>query len=427
MRRAASTPQLAVLVALACAVSTSRARAGASVSAAGGAAFALRHASAPVLGTPWYQLDLEQRSDAAHAWVLRATFARHDLPDPTGATALAVYDGWRTTGGIFLPSDGHDDATTIALGRERRFGSRAFRARVGAFTGAMLVDGEVVATPTPSRRPDPALVNGISIEVHDATPVVLLDAGFEWGGPGALDWSACVGGAFAALRGFDGPIFPITLGVRWPGVARDEARGGPSAARLRLAAGSSVIREPRRIRDEMDPGLAVAAELELPLLRWLSFSIAAEQATQLDDVPIVIRQERDEFGNLVDVYSEDALPVSMTLAAWTAGLRWRVPGARVSPTLRAGAGWGRSGGFGHVREDVSGFYVDEDGNLALAYAATTRGAGRASDGLAWSGALGLEVRFARSAYAFAEAGGLGLVRRGEDAVLLPLRAGFALR
>ena len=128
---------------------------------------------------------------------------------------------------------------------------------------------------------------------------------------------------------------------------------------------------------------------EEPDGRGLALALEGEHSSERAAVPNY-RQEVDDFGNQISVRAGQA-PLSLTVTIATLGLRLSQPLGPVVMSARAGAGWGRTGGFGETRTQVLGVYVDDNGNLIPLTQTIDIGAGATATGLAWSAAFGAEL------------------------------------
>jgi hypothetical protein len=152
----------------------------------------------------------------------------------------------------------------------------------------------------------------------------------------------------------------------------------------------------------------------------------AEQSVARGEAPTPVRQELDSFGNLVTIF-DGTQPLSLTATTLTAGPRASWTLGRVVPSLRAGIGWGRTGGFGRTLTTTTGAIIDGSGQWIPVESRVDIGGGSPASGFAWSGAFSLEAPVGHSIGLFAETAATGLVLRHDHLLMIPLRAGIVLR
>ncbi len=349
-----------------------------------------------------FQLEAAAQRSGRNGWLFRASYQSFDRDAIDRAISMWGFE--------------------VGLRRGRSFG--AIRPYLEGLAGASWTDEKFFVAPVVQNdrlyTPPPSRTRS-----REIAPMTTVGAGFEVRAPANIALAASAAARWSPVRNFAGPVFPVDLGLTWPSYSMATDAAAPGGPRLRLAAGSNFLRTPQRLRGHTDAGLSVSADLDVPIRDWLSFSLGGEHALQRSRTLVVVRQERDEFGNLVNVYG--SAPLSLTATALTAGLRASIRVGWIAPYLRGGIGWGRTGGFGRTDQVVTGAYIDPHGNWVPVYQDVTVGAGSPRAGLAYSGTAGIEAPIKGSLHAFVESGVLGLQLRGEDALVLPQRAGVVLR
>jgi len=371
--------------------------------------------------------DVLHSSPNGTEWVLRAGYTRFDASAGTGLD-LQFMNGGQNYVPVtaFGTSTGALNVTTFELGLRRTLGTGVVRPFLESFAGVASSRQPAALTPyLNDRRPDlapprPGPANAFS-------PALSLGAGVEVRGPAHVALIASLATTWAAMSEFTGATLPLRFGAAWP-AAPDQALDSDASAnrgpRLRMSAGTSLLRTPRHLERQMHAAPSFAASLEVPLSSGIALVLLGEQAAQSSEVLAVVRQEMDAFGNLVNVY--DTRSLSMTVHTLTAGAQWSRSLRHVTPALRAGLGWGRTGGFGNTVTATSGAYLD-NGQWVPVGTAVDFGAGAPASGFAWSAGATLDVHVAGPGSAFAEVGAVGLEIPRRSMLLLPLRAGIVLR
>lgn len=372
-----------------------------------------------------YRIDLHRPSLLGRHWLLRATYSDFDrAPAWDRATSL-----------MFVPALGFVPAASLAWGDlrsstleagvQRSLEARGWRWRIEGTAGAGWTEYQgTSAGIVNDRRPDPLAVRRIERDVH---PTMTLGTAIEIAGPWRTAWSLSAATQWMPARALEGPLVPLQLGARWPADPGSRAGNVANATPvLRFGAGVGDLQRPARLRDSMDPGLAMNVGFELPIRAGIALSLEAEHVTQRDEVALM-RQVRDEFGNVIEEPTGQSVPLSLTATAVTAGFRARLLRGPIAPYARAGCGWGRTGGFGFDVATTSGAYLDENGNWIPVESSLPVGAGAPADGFAWSASLGFEALVFGAASAFLEGAAVGLHLSNDDLLVLPVRAGIALR
>ena len=377
-----------------------------------------------------FALEAAWHPERATGWVLRG--GRTDLARDVSeaSTSLQFFNG----GQLYVPALPHDqvavDVSFLQLGirQTRAFG--AVRPYVEALVGASVV------------RDAPSRVEGVAVndrrQAWSATgpspagyetrlsPSLGLGLGAVTMLPGRVALATSIGADFTALHGLVGAQLPVRFGATWPagpltGVTR---LASPRAPRLRVSTGLSALHSPGRVSGNLGGGHSFAAEVELPLAGPLALSLAGEHATR-ETRETLYREQITNFGTSVLV------PAGSTEAAFAAtvatlGARIRQPLGRAAFSLRTGAGFGRTSGFGTTVQSVNGAYLDANGQWLPAIDLATLGGGAAATGWAWAASAGAEFRVAGPVRAFAESGLTSIELNGSHVRSTPLRLGVAL-
>jgi hypothetical protein len=371
----------------------------------------------------WLQLDAVSAGVATNAWILRAAYG--DFTSQAGSS-LPFFVGGRLESAR-APSGRPLRQTSLEAGLTRGFGSGVLRPRLEGLAGASWVEQPPVTQPFRNdRRPDPSLdAPAPSVRGH-LVPALTLGAGVRFVTAARIGLDVSAAARWLPAGQFDGVIVPIRFGASWPAAAA--AGPGESGSRpepeLRVSGGASFLRNPTRVRHEMTPSSTFAVAVELPLAHGLAFSLQGEHAADRDAAPLYLEQI-DQFGNVVMVETGRS-PLSVTLTALTFGLRASRPIGAVTISARAGAGWGRTGGFGSGEAVTVGYYPD--GNVVVPIQQVVDyGAGDPATGFAYSVSAGAEASVWRSLGAFLEVGVLGAHLTRDDLLVVPLRMGVAIR
>ncbi len=342
----------------------------------------------------------------------------HSLGGKEAQAPLVFFNGGR----LFLPTapaladDDRLRSVDIELGLRRGWTVFGVRPFVEGLVGASAVTQKELPTAIwNDRRPDPGL-RSPSATTRSFSPALGLGVGLEIRGPARIGLQLSAGSQWSGAHDLSGPTLPIRAGATWPSEPLAPPHATESAwpvSCVRFATGTSWLRTPHALRDGAAKAMALAAELDIPLGESFALSLLGERTQHDNGTRIVLRQERDAFGNLVNIYSGDDL-LSLTTTSVTAGIRTSHRAARVIASVRAGAGWGRTGGFGRTYDSVTGGYIDPNGNFVPLTQTNDVGGGTPRSGFAFSTGAGLEVRMTGPLAVYAEAGVIGLLVRGDD-------------
>lgn len=374
-----------------------------------------------------YALRAGAPSDRVFRWALQVSFEDHDIR-AVEMPAIQTASG----GDLYVPYQRYPGQShalsigTLELGARRVVPVGAVRPFVEAATGpAWVVQSGTHGPPLNDRRAGGGFTNVVPA-TRSWSPGLSIGVGVEAPLPGRITVAASIAGRWMPVRDVSGPTVPVLLGVTWPTAPRNlrDDPPGPHAPELRVSGGATALRAPFRLRGDTQSGAAMAVELVLPATRSFSLSFRGEQALRREHVPGIVRQTTDSFGNLVNETVD--VPISFTTAVLTLGARMS---GRIGPIEchgRAGAGWGRTGGFGRTITEATGLAV-QDSVLVPVYTTYDVGSSSPASGFAASGSLGVDRVLRPGLSVFAEAGVTNLRLPRDDVTLVPIRLGIALR
>ncbi len=320
--------------------------------------------------------------------------------------------------------DGSLAVGSLEIGLKREASMGFLRPFVAGTTGVAYVDQKGPGpAPGNDRRPD---VGPRHFRETATTPVAGISAGLGIHAPLRLGIVFAAEARWLPLRDLVGPEFPISAAIAWPEPEASAATTQPATRRLphlRITTGPSAMGSPAGLRSSTHSGLSTAIELDQPVWRGVALSVEGVNALRRSEPNVVVRQETDPFGNLVNIYSR--APTSFTITALTTGLRLSGSSGAFSLTSRAGLGAGRIGGFGRTFT-VTG--ETQSGTSLETFTVTEDvGAGAQRTGLAWSAGIGAEVRLFGSVALAVDAGAMALCVDRMTFVVVPVRAGFVLQ
>jgi len=376
-------------------------------------------------------LEVEAHSGPGASWILRAgrtTFSRTGGLSP--ALAGALLSGGQLYS-LFLPEGEPSgfEAVHLQVGLRHARAYGRVRPFVQAAAGASLVRDEGAALGSwlsSDRRPSPEPVFRSPV-ANEPVPSFSLGVGLEAALPWQLSVSTSVSADFTPTHELVGAMLPVRFGATWPSApsVRSAAGANEASPRLRASAGWSALRSPARIEGDAGQGHSLAAELELPVRARFALSLVGEHATREMQEPLY-RQQVDQFGNFMTVRA-GSYESSLATTMLTLGLRAHQPLGPVTLSLRAGAGWGYTSGFGASVRNPQGAYIDGNGQWVPLFVESQVGAGRSAGGWAYATSAGLETRLVGPATVFAETGFSAVELEREDVRTVPLRFGIALR
>jgi hypothetical protein len=276
--------------------------------------------------------------------------------------------------------------------------------------------------PTNDRRPDPSATVH---RAHGLGATTSVGAGF------ALDLSRRLAlgfeGAACSITtdGVAQPQFPVRGALSWSSSAPPSATNpGPHAPRFSLGAGTAWLSQPSGLRDGVRPNLDWSVALEIPWSSNVSIILAGEHEVFTSRERFVLRQESDQFGNVIDVHA-DATP-SWALTTFQCGLELQRGFRAWSPYARVAAGLARTGGQGLTTVDRA-LVVGPGGVLLISETGHRIGFGDSRVGLTGGLVLGARHSLNGSLAVFAEGGAQGIGFNRDDVLTFPLRAGCVFR
>lgn len=376
-------------------------------------------------------LELSWHPEQRTNWILRAAHTElsrtSSLLDETSSAAF--FNG----GVLYVPDSPAGDidlrADLLQIGVRHSEALGFVRSFVSAAAGASLVRDE--------RSNLEALISNDRRVAWDARPAVAglstvlapsfsLGMGLETTLPGRLALASGISADFTAVRGLVGAVVPVRVGARWPSAPLPELRPGSARApQLRASAGWSALNAPSPLKGSLGDGHSVAAEIELPIGERWGLSLVGEHASR-EYREALYRQELDNFGNVVTVAAGSS-EASLAATTITAGVRAHQQSGPVIFSIRAGAGWGRTSGFGTSLRTPDGAYLDASGNWIPSWTLIDVGLGHAATGWAYSASAGAEAPLLGALRAFAE-GGVTSIELGDRSIhTTPLRFGLALK
>lgn len=309
------------------------------------------------------------------------------------------------------------ERTAFELGLARRFDVGALHCAIHGSAGADWVHPVTLPSAIRNdRRPDPAATPAARGGGFGASLALGLDVRAPLGRQFAFDASAELQGS--AVNGMVHPPLALLAGLAWP--ARATPPGGEHAWAMRVGAGPAWWIAPGDDARRSRLGHAVTVSVARPYDEHVAFELAGTWAAISSRDPKLLRQERDAFGNLVDVYAEDH-------ATWT--LVTAVPCARAvvalggwHTALRGGVGLGHTGGEG-ATESVPLLDLE---TLQTILVEQRAGFGRPAAGVAWEAGFALARDLPAHAALFVEADAWGTSTKYANVTLASLSAGIEL-